>query len=346
MNNTQTYDIFFAIDSNFIEQISVTIASIIINSREEDIFNFYIMCEQHIDKLSYSLDFLKSIKNFEYHLIIIDNSQFKNFHFTWYIPTPVLFFRYLIPNVKPDLHKALYLDCDIVVEKSLYELYNTDLTDNYIGGVEDVHNYYKTKKNDILLGGYSEPYINAGVMLLNLKKMRQDSIVDKFFEIQHELNYRTYIQSDQDVINIVCKSKKHILPLKFNVLTAVFGNDLCCSYNRYEYEEAINNPVIIHFTDHIKPWNNIDSFPINHFHYRYYKYLNFTIFKDRVNKFVNKLKFRNNISSSYRKRLLNNNFLKILNDLLRLPYDIFNFIKSIYAHKIKNEIENILNGDK
>lgn len=346
MNNIQIYDIFFAIDSNVIKQISTAIASILINSREEDTFNFYIMCEQHIDMLVYSLDFLQNIKKFNYNFIIVDNNQFKNFHFTWYIPTRAQFFRYIIPNIKPDLEKALYLDCDIVVEKSLYELYNTDLKDNYIAGVEDVHNYYKTKKNDILLGGYSEPYINSGVLLLNLKKIREDNIVDKLFKTQMELNYKTYIQSDQDVINIVCKYKKSILPLKFNVLTAVFSNDLCCQYNRYEYEESISNPVIIHFTDYIKPWNNIDSFPINHFHYRYYKYLSFTIFKGEVNKFVNRLTFRNNISSSYRKSLLNNHFLKVLNDLLRLPANIFNYIKSICEHKIKNEIKNYIFGDK
>ncbi|GHT96385.1 hypothetical protein FACS1894141_6480 [Spirochaetia bacterium] len=86
------------------------------------------------------------------------------------------YFRILMPSILPsNLDKILYLDCDIIVRKSLVDLWATDITHNPIGAVydmtiDDIRNYNRLRY-DRALG-----YFNAGVLLVNLKYWRDNNV--------------------------------------------------------------------------------------------------------------------------------------------------------------------------
>ena len=78
------------------------------------------------------------------------------------------------------IEKVLYLDADSLILGSFKELWETNIENYYVAGVLDVGpDYVKTAV------GLSKDvnYINAGVLLINLKKWRNEDVESKFIEI-------------------------------------------------------------------------------------------------------------------------------------------------------------------
>ena len=48
------------------------------------------------------------------------------------------YYRLIIPEIMPDYHKILYLDCDMVAERDVAELYDIDLESYAIGAAKDI----------------------------------------------------------------------------------------------------------------------------------------------------------------------------------------------------------------
>lgn len=159
-----------------------------------------------------------------------------------------------------DVDKVLYLDADIVVDNDLYGLYNTDLSENYCAGVIDILNtrwiYELGMDKDTI-------FVNSGVLLINLKKWREDNVEKKFIEFMNK-SHGTDL-NDQNVINSVFTGSIGILDLKYN-----FINELSdFSYHKHlhrwklkdywscqEFENAKKNPSVIHYAApfFMKPW--------------------------------------------------------------------------------------------
>lgn len=272
-------DIFFAVDNTFVWHLSVALASILKNAAHDDDLYFYILTDGLIQDNINKINKLKEIKTCNIEFVTVDNSQFINFLPPSYINSLSTFYRYIIPGVKPELKKVLYLDCDIVVKNSLAELFSTDLGDNYIAGVEDCHpacTAAKLKPFFLL----RDPYLNAGVLLFNCQKMREDNIERRCFELTPKLNTKTYLAGDQDVLNILCAHKKLVLKPKFNLLSAFFNDNIISEYTNEAIENAKLSPVIIHYSGKAKPWLLTD-FPVRANHWEYFRYLRHTPFYDK-----------------------------------------------------------------
>ena len=101
--------------------------------------------------------------------------------------------------------------------------------------------------------------VNAGVLLYNLKQMREDNITQKFIKLSDK-DWPSY---DQDIMNVVCYGKIKILPPKYNVMIKhLFINDVRLNdlYTKEEIEEAKNKPYLIHFLDEQKPWQGFRKY--------------------------------------------------------------------------------------
>lgn len=108
--------------------------------------------------------------------------------------------------------KILYLDVDALVISNIHELWNINLDDYYVSGVTDSGMmkdgvvYLKFIQSNI-------PYINSGVLLMNLDLIRKDKIDDKWL---HLINTERFMYPDQDVINCACKDHIYIFPVEYN----------------------------------------------------------------------------------------------------------------------------------
>lgn len=179
-----------------------------------------------------------------------------------------LFILDLLPN---DVEKVLYFDSDTIVEDSLFELWNTNIEDYYLAGVDDCLSSKYRELVDLKANGV---YVNSGVLLFNLKKWREDKVKDQLIDYLISCN-GYFVFNEQSVLNSFFENKILILDQKYNVNSLVYlfsykqllklRKPFNYSYSEKELIESREKPVITHFTGNFlvlrRPWVNDSDHP-------------------------------------------------------------------------------------
>ena len=164
------------------------------------------------------------------------------------------YYRILTP-LFIDSDRIIHLDGDTLIFSDLTEMYYLDFNDNYILGTYDVFSFGVD-----YLGLKSQIYINAGVTLLNLEKLREDN---KTFELLNFTNSNVKLTDvDQTALNFILHPKIGRLPCKYGILNFEDETDLEAYLKQLrtpvpmeELEEAFRDPAIIHIVLCFpKPW--------------------------------------------------------------------------------------------
>lgn len=260
-NIKNTIPIVLASDDNYAPYLYTALLSILTNKHQETYYKFFIMVPEQfsIDNQFRINDLHKFYKNFDISYINMKDC-FKDIKLQIKHISYITYYRLLIPQILNTFDKCIYLDIDVLVNNDLSELYNTELENNYIAGVRTPN--YHINQNRLLkfqnkLGLPDlKQYVNAGILVMNLKKMREDKLVYKFLELIN----RNFPTQDQDIINVACYGKIKHVPLKYNCSNFTFTkyktSELNSAYHKQELYEAATSPCIIHFSDKLKPWNN------------------------------------------------------------------------------------------
>ena len=172
-------------------------------------------------------------------------------------------YKFSLPEIFQELDRLLYLDGDILVEKDLSELWNTELSGYYAAAVKD-YRAVVSDPNPLEYLSLKEPcYFNSGVMLLNLALLRQDGVKEKL--IDYRLHGKNRFM-DQDTLNVVFSGKVRCLPLRFNAMysTVTFFSmeEMGAFYGAPAYksmDELCEDAVIVHLCSPTKPWQFHDS---------------------------------------------------------------------------------------
>ena len=187
-----------------------------------------------------------------------------------------IYLRLFIPTlVGCDIHRVLYLDCDMVVRGSLDELWNIDLTDMAAAVVEDLHHFNSPMIERLGYDPY-ESYFNSGMLLMNLDYFRKHDVVNRLFAYM-KANLEALIHPDQDALNAVLHGQCVFVHCRWNFHYRFQVSYLCpCLFLQPDLEgKAMRFPVILHFSE-FKPWNmNCDS----PYKGEYFKYLADTEFR-------------------------------------------------------------------
>ncbi len=179
-----------------------------------------------------------------------------------------LFLTEFIPQ---NVNKVLYLDSDTVIEGSLNELWNIDISDYYLAGVDDC---LSSKYRKVVGLDNCGTYVNAGMLMINLKRWREENVISDFIKLLRD-NNGYFIFNEQSIINSLFSGKIRILPQKYNVNTLVYlftYDELLklrkphkFSYSVDEYNEARKSPVITHYTGNFlvnrRPWIHNSDHP-------------------------------------------------------------------------------------
>ena len=246
-------------DNNYAKYASVTIVSILSNALETDFYKFYIVSDDISTESKEKIVQLLQIKNFEIEFISPQHDTFQeyvNIRTTDHL-TIASFFRLKLPTLIPNEDKIIYLDCDTIVNTSLSSLFNINIDNYFCAGVKDV-GYKRLGKRIGLLDGQS--YINSGVMLVNLKKWREDKAELKLSNFAKE-HPEKLVLGDQDLINICFANEILLLDGKWNVQVVNF-----CS--RSDYSNKFN---ILHYTGGSKPWKMGSYIPLKKYYFKYLK---------------------------------------------------------------------------
>ncbi len=198
------------------------------------------------------------------------------------------YYRFLISEILPEYKKVLYLDCDTVILSDVADLFATDLGSCAIGAAIDPE-IPGQRKDDPSLVTYmrevlhmedDDPYLQAGVLVLDLKAMDRLHSVDEWLLLAGERRYR---YNDQDILNKECKGHLHLLSLSWNTVVN-------CNNRRIPiiergphsvlkaYMKARNNPKIVHYAGFEKPWDA----PFSDFAYLFWDFATRSTFSDRV----------------------------------------------------------------
>ena len=289
--------IMVSLNNKYIYPLIISITSALRNSnKNRTTLVYHILYSKDLRK-KYINDIKSLLYLYPTNLVLIFYSigdcfiQFKKQQYS-----QVTYYRLISPIFIP-LDRIIYLDCDVLIFKDLYELYKTPLNNNYVLGFLDIIS------NAVdYLGLISEKYINAGVILLNLEKIRKDN---KHYELLYmALNIKNLKNHDQTVINYVLYPKIGIIPFKFGIFNFPSIFDIKYLYlkkirqklNENELLKAFKDPSLIHFVlCYPKVWlPNSEYVPIStrngtlykskceKFHIIWMKYAKLTPFSDEI----------------------------------------------------------------
>ena len=172
----------------------------------------------------------------------------------------IALYKFGLARILEHENKLLYLDGDIIVQRSLSELYETDISEYWLAAADDIVNESIDMGCERRIHLQGKSYFNSGVMLLNLKKMREDNIEARL--IDYKVNGINHFM-DQDALNYILESKRLYLPFYSNFLSRIFDvlsmEEICERYpidksGKYTVEEYLSNMLIVHLTGNLKPW--------------------------------------------------------------------------------------------
>lgn len=243
-------NILFSINSKFVELTKTCIRSIL---RFDTDIDFYIL---HHDLTELNKKDLKStFSNVNFHFMDVDESHFKDFPISDRYPLEI-YYRLFASEILPcDLERILYLDVDTITIQSLKKLYNTDFEGNlYIActHISETMTLLNAKRLGI---DSNTPYINTGVLLMNLNKLRKLKDHHQILQFIEE-NKKKLVLFDQDVLTALYGNQTKIVDYrKYNLSERMMNfYNLRNPLKRMDLEWVKKNTVIIHYCGRMKPW--------------------------------------------------------------------------------------------
>ena len=251
--------VFFATDDNYVPFLAVAIKSLLENASQEYFYNIHILTDglnnESITKLRKNMSSNSRLIIDTMNACIEDIESNLNASLRDYY-TISIFYRLFIAKLYPEYHKAIYLDCDLVVIGDISKLYNIDTEGNIFGVVVDdviASNPQFREYARLGVGVDDKKYFNSGMLLMDLDKYREENILNKFLHLLLTYNFET-AAPDQDYLNVLCKDKVKYLER---------GWDRMSTDENYDGEL-----YIIHYNNFRKPWY-YDDVPYGRYFWEY-----------------------------------------------------------------------------
>lgn len=264
-------NILCATDDNYVPYCGIMLTSLFENNKNQNIV-VYLMTAGLNKKNIADFDKLARLYHQAIRIILVDNEKLKKCPIRIGDHVSIVtYYRLLAPILLPkDVGKVLYLDCDMVINKSLLDLYEVNIEDYALGAVLDddfqgQDKYYRLQYDS------QKMYFNAGMLLLNLEYWRKNSVMERCFEYIYNNPNRLKLH-DQDTLNVVLQNEKLLLPITYNFQTGFFH--VQCNFSdeflMQIYKIVKEVPIILHYTGGSKVWHIGSKHPYIEY-YLYYR---------------------------------------------------------------------------
>jgi len=250
LNSTNLINVCMALDNNIIYPTLVSMTSALENNNnKKNLLAYHLLLSDDFKKEN--IEIFESLKQnypviINYYIIPNIFASFKS----WSHGTYCHYYKIIIPMLFPNLERILYLDTDTLIFKDLSKLYNLNFNHNFIIGAQATDKYIVKKYNAKI-----KLYVNAGVILFNIKKIRKynKDIELLYFTMK---NCRKYKYPEQDSINIIFNPLVGIFPYEWGMREI----DSLDTYKKYcepryikKYPingivKAISKPGLVHLT--------------------------------------------------------------------------------------------------
>lgn len=157
----------------------------------------------------------------------------------------VYYYRAFIARLFPQYDKAIYIDSDTILLDDIGKLYDIDLGDKVMAAridpkVTNVPEFKGYVEN--ALGIPASEYVNSGVLLMDLKKLRKLHYITRMTDLMKDFDV-SLVAPDQDYLNLILRGK--VLPL----------DD---TWNLEPSPELPKDAKLLHFNLFNKPWHYMD----------------------------------------------------------------------------------------
>lgn len=210
------------------------------------------VCDKHyIDFLKISMESIKRYnKNVEFVILSRDFFTIDNAQVYTFVPEDIRFkfkrndrmhegvyYKFWLPILPYD--KILYIDCDVICQKPLDDLWNIDCP--FMCATES-HSYGKIQAKELGLNRYAL----SGMMLMNLRALRKEHFTERCLERLSKENPKFH---DETIINLEFNDKIKFIDVKYNY----------CKNRIYKNPISEKDAYLLHYVgDQKKDMKNLD----------------------------------------------------------------------------------------
>ena len=159
-----------------------------------------------------------------------------------FFSSAVYYYRAFIPSLFPLYKKAVYIDSDVILRGDIGELYDVELGDKALAAMVDrpVNTILEFRDYvDNALGVPHGEYVNSGVQVMNLKKMRKMKYLSTMIDLIKKYD-ADLVAPDQDYLNVILRGQ-------------IVHLDSC--WNAEPVKDLPRNVKLVHFNLFNKPWH-------------------------------------------------------------------------------------------
>lgn len=239
-------------DDNYVPYLSVCLLSILKCNKN---VIFYILDLGISKKNQDKIDEIVKDNGGVIYFIPINKEDFSVFPQTIKYISIATYARLKLASYLEDLERVIYIDVDTLTIGSIEELWNLQLSDeNVIAACFDSFIEFSTDNYKETIGlKQDEPYFNAGVLLIDIKKFQNMQVYEKaiaYLNTKPNIHYQ-----DQDILNVLFKGRTQFISPKFNFMPMLRSR----IKKRAKLDELEKDSIpisIIHYCGSKKPWHN------------------------------------------------------------------------------------------
>ena len=251
-NRLTKMNILLSTDRNYIPIVKALLHSLYDNNRDCAISIHLLHSELDEDELN---DIYKTVQLYDgkFYSYKIDISGFGDtICRPTRLPMEAYYRLFCLDYLPKSVKKVLYLDCDIIINGSIKELYNVDLTGLMFAAADDFHevlnyppDYWVCEIIDQYLPK-THKYVNSGVLLMNIERLRQIITTEEIISMIEELG-NVIVFHDQDFINFLFYKHIHHVDYRLYNYFPIYGD-----WEKLEH----GKPAIVHYAGFFKPWKD------------------------------------------------------------------------------------------
>ncbi len=158
-----------------------------------------------------------------------------------FFSSAVYLYRAFIPLLFPLYKKAVYIDSDTILRGDIGELFDIDLGDKVVAAMADPKVTVVPEFREYVdkaVGVPHEEYVNSGVQVMDLRKMRKLKYLQQMIDLIQKYD-ADLVAPDQDYLNVILKGQiMHIDPV----------------WNAEPVKDLADDVKLVHFNLFNKPW--------------------------------------------------------------------------------------------
>lgn len=255
-------DIVYICDEDYLFPTIVSIRSLKRNSRKEFLYHIFIVVRD-ISELNKNLLLQEADRDQIDIKICYSKTDYRSIPYKHDYISVITFAKFELASILQHLDRVLYVDSDVLFRKGFEDIVAYNIDNVYVAAVKDMPVY----EDGHLSGLGLHEYFNAGVMYLNLKKIRNENVEISFFEYAKKQKHFKY--AEQDTLNVVFKENVLFIHPQFkflSVMDSMFTVDQISVFYALSVHE-VNKMLkerqdgarIIHMAGGIKPWNTFKA---------------------------------------------------------------------------------------